>query len=244
MRIFTLTSNAYKYLTHNLLASMHRLGIGSLLHLICSDQESASYFHDLNHVHVEYVPVMKFPEAEYGTRAFEALMSNRIKIYRQKLEGGDCLFVDGDIVFLKDPVFEIASYLKDFDIVAQDNGHADCLSYKMNPGSGQNVCCGFMALAATPRLMALYKQDQFTEVNQAYKLGCKQPFNYFDDEYFVNCWLKPQVKTKILSPNGFPVGRFFLGANPVSLSDAYIAHFNWLAGNKIVEMKRLNVWFL
>lgn len=226
MKLITITNNNFKILTRNLYESLKSLQLHNDLIIICFDQQSFDYldsykiqnlikkYHSFNH-----------QELSWSRPEFEKFCAYRIGCYNEMLSKfNTCLFIDSDIVFIKNPIPLINSNLNSYDIVAQNN-HIG------------GICCGFFA--SNKSLVDYFNIDQYNLIKNQYKN------EYFDDENFFNTFISKQtnLRIKILDEYEFPVGGVFYNNKDI-LKNSYLAHFNWTNSylDKINLIKKYNLW--
>lgn len=224
MNILTVSNNNFKQHTRNLYESMKALELHEKLHVACFDKESLEYLdhNGVGNLTKEYKN-FNYNRIFWGTGEFEHFCAYRINTYNKFLnEHKRCLFVDSDVVFIKNPIPLLEKYLDVHDVVGQSN---------MING----ICCGFFA--AKSSICDLFNSNK-------YQLA-KKPINeYFDDERFFNSHVLKKINCKILANQEFPVGRLIYVKG--ILPSYYIAHFNYCDGcqNKMEKMKSYGQWRL
>ena len=110
MKLITLTNDGYIEYTQNLVASLERVGINNL-EIFAVGKKSYNHFnkqniqtHFLNNNY--FSNVNKFQE--WRSKNFNKLMFIKLSIVYETLLGAEkVLYIDGDIVFLKNPISEI-----------------------------------------------------------------------------------------------------------------------------------------
>ncbi len=143
------------------------------------------------------------------------------------------LLIDGDIVFLKNPLNDIFSW--------SNNNSNNC--YVQNDSqvdsNTQNMCTGYLFIKSSNMMKILYDCISSSGI-QKYK-QCALDNN--DQSYF-NKFIRPFCKYSGLSLNNYPNGLYFYN-NPQIKETCTLVHFNWVHGhNKLLKIKEYNMWLL
>ena len=147
----TLTNYGYREYTDNMIESLERLGIGDIMNIYCIDEDAFKYFEEKRPNNKVYLiknlygkKVKEF--VAYQEDDWEDIVYNKLNLIKRLLEKNiDVIFVDGDIVFLKNPIEDLKDKIKkypDTDVFFQN----DC---QKGDSSQELICSGFMYLRAT-----------------------------------------------------------------------------------------------
>lgn len=180
-----------------------------------------------------------YPEGErlrggsFGTREFARLVNLKSEIVMATVQlGYDTLLVDGDIVFLKDPL-PLLKRERDFDVQIQDDAEAERNS-------------GFMFIRATPWGLAFI--GRAVRIAQQAKDMRQQPA--------VNKALKElsrsPLRVKVLSTTEYPCGKAYyekprrMFAHEHPCEECVILHNNWIVGTaaKVYRFKESLQWLV
>jgi len=234
MNYITLTNNGYRELTYNLLKSMENLGIEKQLKIYCVDEECYNFFKELYPENTiinmnitdtrlyNWIPyrASQHPDVE-GKKLWSTITFQKIIVMIKELEENDhFLFVDGDVVFLKDPQEDINKYIDDeTDLIIQND---EC-----DDNDDTKWCTGFFWMNSTPKNIAILKSAN--------------PNNFRNDQIFIRS-NRNNLKFKVLKLYDYPNGKYFRTKNPI---EPFIIHFNHdVEHKKIVRMKKFCKWFL
>jgi len=141
------------------------------------------------------------------------------------------LLIDGDIVFRKNPLDDITSWLHDkiYDVWIQNDSQQNT--------NTKNMCTGYMFIKSNDRLIKLY--DVISEAGRNKYLKCA--FDNNDQTYF-NIFVKRACMFNALPLEKYPNGKMFY-ENPTL--DPVLVHFNWVHGHvKMAKMKEHKMWLL
>ena len=232
----TLTNNGYKELTCNLIYTLKKLGIDDLLKIYCIGEESYNYFQK-NYTNSESVLVnpkeshlstwcqyyaMQNPNEE-GKKIWADLTSYKFySIHNELVNGNDVIFVDGDIIFNKNPIPHLLSNIKDNDLLIQNDEQSDD-----NP----RMCTGFFYLKSTPYTINMSNFENIT----------KNISTFTNDQQYLRRH-ENNMKVSYLKLAEFPNGKYWRENLP---KEHYIIHFNYDTGtHKINRMKKYNHWYI
>jgi Nucleotide-diphospho-sugar transferase len=232
--MYTIATAGYVSFALNLLESMRRVGLGSQLVIFTPDQQVCAELSSLG-VHCRYFPHQQVAKwSEYGTSGFGAIAAYKFAVGCDILDAGsNALFVDGDIVFLRNPI----QYLR--EIV--EGSSAELVMQFESPKEVYNT--GFWYAKSDPLVSQLFKDIQ-------HSLLVEKAFNC-DQECF-NSLIpgKRQIRIAALDVKLFACGNQFLDvgppegvdlhSNPFPFDAAYLLHFNYVVGReqKIAAMKK------
>ena len=236
--IWTLTSNGYKFMTHNLILSLRNLGIPWKLCVICSDIPSYLYMKR------EGIPCIRSQNqlADYGMDIvrFESKNFQKLNILKlQLLESFSkderleyCIYMDGDIAVYKDFLPDILERLIKSPLLFQCDEHKrDVICESV---SCPWICSGFIAWKKGV-------DSRIFKINDS-EIWNKQP----EDQAWVNYALKKyNIEYITLPRNLYPNGTFVNLIGPQESKDAFLLHYNYRIGQqKKADMKRFGDWNL
>ena len=153
----------------------------------------------------------------FGTSEYwEMLKHSKRAFYRLLQEQSRILFVDSDVVFLKNPVEEMESLLDVYDLVCMTD----------MPSSLGAFSAGFFGI--TTDLRGVFSRDD-GECDQA---------------ALRSLVAEKGVKAYMLSPSKYPNGCFWYQYH--RSIDPVVIHYNWLGRleEKIEKMKEFGHWYL
>jgi predicted O-methyltransferase YrrM len=238
LKIITLTNDGYKHLTDNLLISMAKLGIEKSLKIYCIGNESYTYFKnkycfneveqvDTNDFYlnnwIEYKACQN--KDEIGKRQWASITSYKIyAIHNELITGNDVIFIDGDIVFEKDPFKYMMESLEPETELLIQNDHQDA----ENP----NMCTGFFWMKSNENTINITNFETIT----------KNIDSFQNDQQYIRRFSKG-IKHKYLDLGKFPNGKYY--RDNCKTIEPYIIHFNYdVSDYKIKRMKHFKKWYL
>ena len=154
MKLITLTNDGYIEYTENLLISLRNVGINDL-NIYCVGQKSYNYFKNKGFL-VRLINTNIISNANkfqnWRTKNFNKLMFYKLKLVHEELKSNKrVLYIDGDIVFLRNTLEEIEN-TKNFDIVGQ---------FDFNPVSDvKTLCAGFMMINSNEKTLNLFDPEK------------------------------------------------------------------------------------
>ena len=229
MRLITLTNDGYIEYTQNLLNSSNNVGINNI-EVFCVGKKSYRHFNKqgLNaHLISNNFFSGKLKFLEWRTKNFNKLMFEKLTlIYKSLIESQKVLYIDGDIVFLKNFLAELNNHPIE-DIVGQ---------WDYNPTTkASTLCAGFMVINNTQESKNLFNPKFVPKTLLDSKF-------HFDDQKYINKNLN-SVNYEFLDIKKYPNGAYFY-ENYKNL-DPSIIHFNYLIGDeKKIKMKEMGYWYL
>jgi hypothetical protein len=238
LKIITLTNDGYKHLTDNLLISLKKLGIEKSLKIYCIGNESYTYFKNkycFNEVvqvdvtdsylnnWVEYKAAQSTDEI--GKKLWASITSYKIYIIHNELIlGNDIIFIDGDIVFEKDPFKYMLDCLEPETELLIQNDHQENLT--------PNMCTGFFWMKSNENTINITNYDTIL----------KNIDSFQNDQQYIRRFSR-QINHKYLDLGLFPNGKYY--RDNYNNIDPYIIHFNYdVSDYKIKRMKSFNKWYL
>jgi len=236
--VWTLTSNGYKFMTHNLITNLRKLGVPWKLCVVCSDSPSYLYMKR------EGIPCIKSAGqlADFGSDIvrFESKNFQKLNILKlQLLEAFSkderieaCVYMDGDIAVYKDFLPDILIRLEETPLLFQCDDHKRDVLCEST--SCPIVCTGFIAWKKG-------LDSRIFKINDS-EVWNKQP----EDQAWVNHSLKKyETFYKTLPRNLYPNGTFVNLIGPQESKEAFILHYNYRVGlQKKGDMKRFGDWYL
>lgn len=232
MNYITLTNSGYKDLTLNLLKSMKVENIDNLLKIYTLDKECYDYLKkEYPNNKVEYINLDKLdnwieykaaqnPDTE-GKKLWSTITFQKIVVIYEELKNNkDCIFIDGDIVIIKNPSEYLNNNIKDNDILIQND---ECDNNDKN-----KACSGFMYIKSNIKTINIFNPDNIDKNK------------FINDQNYIRGQLK-KIKYDVLDLELYPNGKYFRNFRP---KNPYIIHFNHDVGKqKIERMKKYNYWY-
>ena len=229
MKLITLTNDGYIEYTENLLISLRNVGINDL-NIYCVGQKSYNYFKNKGFL-VRLINTNIISNANkfqnWRTKNFNKLMFYKLKLVHEELKSNKrVLYIDGDIVFLRNTLEEIEN-TNNFDIVGQ---------FDFNPVSDvKTLCAGFMMIDSNEKTLNLFDPEKVPQelLNRKF---------HFDDQKYINRNIN-NLKYDFFDLKDYPNGAYFY-KNYKNLNPAII-HFNYIVGDKKKQkMQEMGYWYL
>jgi len=225
----TLTNSGYLLYTLNMLKSLRPFGLDKKVLIVCIDRKGAESLTKRGYsvicVDDVYGKFSPWNSTEYVKICYLKLEL----IYRILSLQKNVLLIDGDIVFRKNPMEDILTWSKTFDVWIQNDS--------LENSNTKNMCTGYMFIKSSDKLIQLY--DVTSELGRNKYLKCA--FDNNDQTYF-NLYVKPRCVFSALPLEKYPNGKMFY-ENPKL--DPVLVHFNWVQGHvKMVKMKEHKMWLL
>lgn len=241
-KMITLTNDGYMHLTHNLLVSLKKLGLETYLTLYCIGEKSYSFFKQKYPDNiVNYVPYYKDTNTKVSEWIeYRALQSKDIEgralwaditsyklfvINKELKENNNIIFIDGDIVFERNPlprIFSIINSNPELELLIQ-NDSAD--------NSREEMCTGFFWMKSNQNTINITDFDKIR----------KNLSSFNNDQQYLRRFAS-KINHKYLDLDGFPNGKYYRDLKPYT---PYIIHFNYdVSKMKIQRMKMFNKWFI
>ena len=225
----TLTNSGYLLYTLNMLKSLRPYGLDKKVLIICIDKKGSEILRKKGYhsicVNEEYGKFSPWNSTDYVKICYL-----KLELIYKVLLHKNVLLIDGDIVFLKNPLDDLLLWSKDvIDVWIQNDS--------VENHNTKNMCTGYMFIKSSDRLIKLY--DVISEEGRKKYLKCA--FNNNDQTYF-NDYVKRACIFNALPLEKYPNGKMFYD-NP--MLDPVLVHFNWLMGHlKMVKMKEYKMWLL
>ena len=235
VKIITLTNDGYKQLTDNLLYSMKLLGIDKQLKIYCIGDDCYQHYKFKNSFNeVEKIDTEDYLKnwIEYrscqnkdieGKKQWATITSYKLFcIYNELIKDNDIIFIDGDIVFEKNPFYHLLENIKDNDLLIQNDNQ----SY-----NERQFCTGFFYM----------KSNEITKKITNFEEIKKNIDQFQNDQQYLRRYEK-ELKVEYLSLDLFPNGKYWREKKP---NNPYIIHFNYdVSEHKIKRMKQFKKWYL
>lgn len=210
--MFTIATAGYSPFVLNLHTSLNKIGLADKLVVFCLDPEAYQVLSGAGLSCRLHRSKGTQPYCEIAAPGFARIVAHKYEIARTLLERGlNVLYVDGDIVFLRDPLPLLSRLVLEIDSE---------LLMQREPESWFNT--GFWLARPSEPLLDLL--DVVGNAAAAEEI--------VEDQVFFNEALKKgEVKVTGLDPRLFATGKVIFD-NPGILDIAYILHFNCVVGRK------------
>lgn len=230
----TLTNYGYRLYTLNMLKSLVPYGVDKKVLVICMDQRCHQLFQRKGYRSICMDQSLS-AFCPWNTKGYDTICYLKLEmIYRILSASYHVVLVDGDIVFLNNPLLDIQSWEKDShtDVWIQNDAQ--------NNEDTTNLCTGYLFLRSQPSIISLY--DCLSKDGRAKYATCA--FNNNDQTYF-NQFVKPYCRWKALPLDHYPNGRVWYEKADTLRHTATLVHFNWVHGHiKMAKMKEHRMWLL
>ena len=236
IKFITLTNDGYKELTQNLLISMKKIGIESTLTIYCIGEDSYQFFSN-NYPHNEvilldckliylknWIPYRSIQNQDIlGKQKWAELTSYKILCMNNELKkNNDIVFIDGDIVFCRNPLFYLLKNIKNYDLLIQN----DNSSYLK-----RQFCTGFFFMRSNKKTIDITNYNEIT----------KDLNKFQNDQQFLRIF-ENQLNVSYLPLDLFPNGMYWRTYQP---NNPYLIHFNYdTSYDKVKRMKIYNKWYI
>jgi hypothetical protein len=232
--ITTMTNYGYILYTLNMLKSLKPFGLDKKILVVSIDKKCANILRKLgyNVYCIDDKELGKF--SPWNTKGYDKICFLKLELIYSILSlNKNILLIDGDIVFLKDPLPDIKWWNEEKHIdVHIQNDSLENINTK-------NLCTGYMLIKSNDKMIKLY--DCVSEEGQKKYLECA--FDNNDQSYF-NKFVKPHCLFQALTLFKYPNGNAFYN-NPSRKNTAVLVHFNWVHGHiKMAKMKEYKMWLL
>jgi hypothetical protein len=226
--MFTIATNGYVPYVRNLHASLARLGLAENLLIYSLDDQAHSELIDSGLASIRHEAYVVPEWSDWHTPGFVRIMSFKYAVALPILEAGrNALYVDSDIVFLRDPFAHLRSVIEtsSADIVLQYEAGTEA------------YCAGFWFARPTPHLIDLFRR--LSAELEAGAHDCDQPA--------LNTYVEGGlgVTAERLDPELYACGNQFLDTvhpksceyvdrskRPFDFDAAYLLHFNYVVGKE------------
>ena len=232
--ITTVTNYGYLLYTLNMLNSLRNVGLDKKVLVVCIDIKGANVLKRLgyNVFCIDDNDLDRF--SPWNTKGYDKICYLKLElIYRVLSLNKNILLVDGDLVFLKNPIDDINWWIeeKHIDVHIQNDS--------LDNSNKTNMCTGYMMIKSNKKMIKLY--DCVSEEGKKKYLECA--FDNNDQSYF-NKFVKPNCTFQALTLMKYPNGQAFYN-NTSRKETAVLIHFNWVHGHiKMAKMKEHKMWLL
>jgi hypothetical protein len=230
----TLTNYGYLLYTLNMLQSLKQFNLDKKVFIFCIDNKSYNILSKLGYSAFNIGDNTLMKLSPWNNKGYDKICYLKLVIIYTILSLNiNILLIDGDIVFLRNPIDELIKWDNDryTDVWVQNDSDNDTITV--------NMCTGYMYIRSTPHMISLY--DCISEEGKQ-----KYSISAFDnnDQTFFNKFIKPYCICNSLPIKLYPNGKVFY-SNPSLKSSAILIHFNWVHGHlKMAKMKEYGLWIL
>ena len=230
----TVTNYGYRLYTLNMLKSLAPFGLGHSILLLCLDQQSATWFSNKGY-HVFTIKESHDKFCAWNTTGYDQICYLKLEwIYRILSLGRNVLLIDGDIVFLKNPLDDVQKW----ETNDQFNGWIQ--NDEQNDLNTTNLCTGYIYIKTSQKMIQSY--DCTSDIGKQKYETCA--FDNNDQTYF-NKYVKPTSRFCPLPLDQYPNGNYFYNHVQRIRHIATMVHFNWVKGHiKMAKMKEYKLWLL
>ena len=235
--ITTLTNYGYLFYTLNMLKSLQPFGLDKKILVVCIDKKGANILskHGYNTYCVDDTNQALGKFCPWNSQGYDKICYLKLELIHRILSlNTNVLLIDGDIVFRKDPMEDIRTWMNDpiYDVLIQNDAQEN--------RNTKNMCTGYMYIKSSDRLITLY--DCVSEAGQKKYLSCA--FDNNDQTYF-NKYVKPACIFNALPLEKYPNGKMYYDNTDKLIDVAVLVHFNWVQGHhKMAKMKEHKMWLL
>jgi hypothetical protein len=234
--ITTVTNYGYLLYTLNMLKSLKQFDLDKKILIVCIDRKGSNVLKRLGYnvfcIDDEQQELGKF--CPWNTKGYDKICYLKLElIYTILSLNKNILLVDGDLVFLKNPIDDIKWWIEEsyIDVHVQNDSLENL--------NTTNLCTGYMLIKSNEKMINLY--DCVSEQGRKKYLECA--FDNNDQSYF-NKFVKPFCKFQALTLMKYPNGQAFYN-QPSRKESAVLIHFNWVHGHiKMAKMKEHKMWLL
>jgi hypothetical protein len=235
--ITTITNYGYILYTLNMLKSLKKYNLDKKILIVCIDSKSEFVFKKLGYNVYTFNDNSLQKFVSWNKQGYDKICYIKlIVIYHLLNLNYNALLVDGDIVFLKNPILDIINWSNNnsYDIWIQNDSQ--------NNNIIDNMCTGYMYVKSSNITKKLYDCIS-NEGIEKYK-QCALDNN--DQSYF-NLFIKPYCNFKPLMLSDYPNGKYYYTnyINENLDNNCILVHFNWVHGHeKLVKIKKHGLWLL
>ena len=234
----TMTNYGYLLYTLNMLKSLKPFGLDKKMLVVSIDKKGANILKRLGY-NVVYIEELD-SEKELGkfcpwnTKGYDKICFLKLELIYSILNlNKNVLLIDGDIVFLRDPLSDIKWWIeeKHIDVHIQNDS--------LENHNTTNLCTGYMLIKSNEKMINLY--DCVSDEGRKKYMECA--FDNNDQSYF-NKFVKPFCQFQALTLRKYPNGKAFY-TDTTRKDTAILVHFNWVQGHiKMAKMKEYKMWLL
>ncbi len=231
--LITITNYGYILYTLNMLKSLKQYDVDKKVLVICIDTKSYNIFKKIgyNTICINDNTLQKF--TPWNTKGYDKICYIKLATIHKILSlHYNIVLIDGDIVFLRNPLNDILYWSKNdsIDIWIQTDKQID---------NDTNMCTGYMFVKSHTITTELFDCISIKGQNK-YK-QCALDNN---DQTYFNKFIKPYCKIKGLSLELYPNGNYFYNNSKIK-ETCTLVHFNWVHGHeKLLKIKEYNLWLL
>ena len=234
--ITTVTNYGYLLYTLNMLKSLTAFDLDKKILIVCIDRKGSNILKKLGYnvfcIDDEQKDLGKF--CPWNTKGYDKICYLKLELIYSVLSlNKNILLIDGDLVFLKNPLDDIKWWIKEeyIDVHVQNDSLENL--------NTTNLCTGYMLIKSNDKMINLY--DCVSEKGRKKYLECA--FDNNDQSYF-NKFVKPYCTFQALTLMKYPNGQAFYN-QPSRKESAVLIHFNWVHGHiKMAKMKEHKMWLL
>ena len=232
--ITTMTNYGYILYTLNMLKSLAQFGLDKKVLCVCIDKKSSNVLKQLgyNTYCIDDNTLKGF--CPWNSPGYDKICYLKLELIHNILSlNKHCLLIDGDIVFLKDPISDLSWWNQEtwIDVHIQNDS--------LENHNKTNLCTGYMLIKSNDKMIHLY--DCVSETGKKKYMECA--FDNNDQTYF-NKFVKPYCNFQALTLLKYPNGNYFYRDTSIK-SKSILVHFNWVHGHiKMAKMKEYKMWLL
>lgn len=230
----TVTNYGYRLYTLNVLKSLAPFGLDKKVLVICMDQRSHCLFDERGY-RTLCMDQSLSAFCAWNTKGYDIICYLKLEVlYRILSASYHVVLVDGDIVFLTNPLPDIESWEQNTnsDVWIQNDAQHD--------RDTSNLCTGYLFIRSHPGMITLY--DCLSKEGREQYARCA--FDNNDQSYF-NRYVKPHCRVQALPLENYPNGRVWYDKADTLRNTATLVHFNWVHGHmKMAKMKEHKLWLL
>ena len=231
--ITTITNYGYILYTLNMLKSLKQFGLDKNVFIVVMDEKCATILKREGYqvFCINQKSLAKF--CPWNVKGYDKICYYKLELIYNVLLNKNVLLIDGDIVFLKNPIDDIITWSNEnHDIWIQNDTTDD--------KNMTNMCTGYMFVKTSKKMCELY--DCVSE--EGYQKYLKCAFDNNDQTYF-NKYVKPKCSMNALTLKKYPNGNVFYRISEEIYDSIVMVHFNWVIGHlKMAKMKEHKLWLL
>jgi len=216
--IFCCTNYGYIDYTKNFIEYYKRLNTSWRLNVYCMDEKSVEALKDIKEINIIHYPIQDISEdfSKWQEDNFKKICYYRYKVIYPLFESKSikyALYLDTDIVLLRDPVDYMIDYMESNDCVM--SGMCDEYQACTNKESCVNICFGCCIIRCDPVITELFKESSYSP----------HIYSNLSDQHYFN--------KHIQSKHTYPTDLFIHPPKHNLLNaKTYLYHFNWLEGHQ------------
>jgi hypothetical protein len=230
----TITNHGYLLYTLNMLKSLQSYGLDKKILIVCFDTKSEKVLKQKGYstilIDIKLSKLISYNKTGYDVICYYKLLF----IYKTIQLGYNIFYIDGDIIFKKNPISDLNIWLdSDKDIYIQNDS--------MTNNNHSNLCMGLLMVKSTNNSIKYFKCDT-PETIEFYNKYCAMDNN---DQTYFNKIIKNNIKVGVMELEKFPNGNYFYKNHETIINSLYGVHFNWVHGHeKLLRMKNYGMWYL